>query len=98
MLITSEQLAEIELFASRGFTVNEIAVVLNINIVELSLDFNQPDSVAYPSFERGRLKALLDIRNSIFASAVSGSSPAQTEILKIFNSQFANLKLTKPDA
>lgn len=98
MQLTAEQLILIEQFASRAFTVGEIAVIIEIPVGVLEMEFNAIDSLAFNAFEKGRLKSQLDLRNNIYANALSGSSPAQTEMLKLFNTQYSNLKTINPDA
>jgi len=44
------------------------------------------------------LSAQLEIRNALYNSALSGSSPAQVEIAKSFTNQINYLKILKSDA
>ncbi|MFA6261082.1 MAG: hypothetical protein WC760_06420 [Bacteroidia bacterium] len=98
MQISQEQLQEIENFASRGFLIKEIAAILGVDEPRFERIFSMDSHPAVQAFQRGTLKAQLTIRNSIFDSAVSGSGPAQTEMLKIFSKQVQYLKQIRPDA
>lgn len=98
MQLSEEQLKEIEQFASRAFKVAEIAIIIGVPANELELEFNMPGSLAFTAFEKGRLKSMFDLRNNIYSNALGGSSPAQVEMAKLFNSQYSNLKLINPDA
>lgn len=92
MLLTKDQLNEIELFASRGFTVREVAIILKKNITEFEVLFLDENSDAYLHYNSGILKAQLAIRNSLFNSAVSGSNPAQAEMQQHFDNATDYLK------
>ena len=98
MQLEPEQHTQIELFASRAFKVRDIAIILGVSPDELEIEFTNETSPAFLSFERGRLKAMLDLRNNIYSSAISGSAPAQSEMDSLFKSQYANLKTINPDA
>jgi hypothetical protein len=97
-MYTQEQLTEIEQFASRAFTVREIAIIINVPVDEFEKCFFDEAHPVHIAYMRGSLKAQLDIRNALFNSAISGSSPAQVEIAKSFTNQINYLKILKADA
>lgn len=87
MHLTTEQLKEVESFASLAFSPRDIAVILCIPVDDFEQLFAIETSPIFLAFERGRLKALKDLRAAIYNTAISGSSPAQAEIIKLFKSQ-----------
>jgi hypothetical protein len=92
MHLTPEQLAEIELFASRGFTVREVAIILKLNITDFEILFLEENNPAFMHYNSGLLKAELSVRNSLYNSAVSGSNPAQVEMQQHFTKASNYLK------
>lgn len=97
-MYTPEQLTEIEQFASRAFTVREIAIIVGQPIDDFEKCFFDETHPVHLAYMRGSLKAQLDIRNALYNSALSGSSPAQVEIAKAFTQQINYLKILKSDA
>jgi hypothetical protein len=92
MEFSQEQLKQIELFASRAFSPRDIAIILSLPVQDFEFRFADDQDPAFLAFEKGRLQAELDLRNNIYASAISGSSPAQSEMDKLFKTQRNNLK------
>jgi hypothetical protein len=92
MQFDQEQLNQIELFASRAFSPRDIAVILSVPVQDFEFRFTNNEDPAFLAFEKGRLRAELDLRNNIYASAISGSSPAQAEMEKLFKTQRNHIK------
>jgi|GEM_PF-2313506 len=82
--LTKEQLTELEDLAACWFTEKEIALVLQVDVLELSTRIhrsgNTPEKQA---FFRGRLRTEAETRQSVFEAAANGSGPAQALALKI---------------
>lgn len=93
MEFDTEQLNQIEMFASRAFTPRDVAIIIGVPVMEFEILFTDEKHTAFLAYEKGRLKALMDLRNNIYASALSGSSPAQAEIAKLFTKQASTLNL-----
>jgi hypothetical protein len=97
-MYTEEQLKEIEQFASRAFTVREIAIIIGVPVDVFEKCFFNDAHPVHVAYMRGSLSAQLEIRNALYNSALSGSSPAQVEIAKSFTNQINYLKILKSDA
>jgi hypothetical protein len=76
-------ISEIETYASLMFTKEEIAVILEVDPVEMKALLQERESVAFKAFQRGRLKREAEVRKGIFDLAQNGSSPAQAFAMKI---------------
>lgn len=83
--LTEAQIAEITDLATLFFTPKEIAVMLELDWNKFKFQVELPDSDAYKAFYSGRLQSEVDLRKSIIKLAKSGSSPAQTMALDLFN-------------
>ncbi len=81
--MTEEQLKSLEEFASLMFTLEEIALILEVDFQELSEGVRDPDSDQFKAFQKGRLEREAQLRTSIFTLAANGSSPAQMSALKL---------------
>lgn len=80
----NEQIKEL---AALLFTPAEIAFMLEIDENDVSLS----DGLYYRAYQEGRLQAEVDLRNSIFKLAKSGSSPAQQMMLDILKKSNAKM-------
>lgn len=69
----------IERLAACGFTMNEVAEVLEIKPSELANDASRK------AYRKGFLTRQLELRERIFKDAKNGSSPAQTLAKKILD-------------
>lgn len=94
MQLNEEQLQQVELFASRGFTFKQITIILDLSEEECEFALSNRSSTFYKAYMRGFLKAEMDLRNAIYNSALSGSSPAQAEMIKFFKDAVSELKIT----
>ena len=65
------------------FTKEEIAVILEVDPVQLHTVLEEQDNPVFRAFQRGRLKREADVRKGIFDLAQNGSSPAQAFAMKI---------------
>ena len=76
-------ISDIETYASLMFTKEEIAVILEVDPVELKGLLQERESLVLKAFQRGRLKREAEVRKGIFDLAQNGSSPAQAFAMKI---------------
>ena len=76
-------ITEVETYASLMFTKDEIAVILEVDPVQLHTILEEQDNPTFRAFQRGRLKREAEVRKGIFDLAQNGSSPAQTFAMKI---------------
>jgi hypothetical protein len=76
-------ITEVETYASLMFTKEEIAVILEVDPVELVVLLQDHDNGTFKAFQRGRLKREAEVRKGIFDLAQNGSSPAQAFAMKI---------------
>ena len=76
-------ISDIETYASLMFTKEEIAVILEVDPVEMKTLLMERESPAFKAFQRGRLKREAEVRKGIFDLAQNGSSPAQAFAMKI---------------
>jgi hypothetical protein len=76
-------ITEVETYASLMFTKEEIAVILEVDPVELNLLLQEQDHPVFKAFQKGRLKREAEVRKGIFDLAQNGSSPAQTFAMKL---------------
>jgi len=88
MNLTDQQLEQLELMAGLFFSVKEIMIALSVPLhsqmeFEDHLKFeNTPASIAY---NKGRLTAETELRQSIKQAALNGSNPAQISMIEFFN-------------
>lgn len=83
MKLTKEQLTELEHFAGVFFSLQEMAIVMELDGEALKLEYEKAESVIHQTIQRGRLKQDAELRKIIFTLAKGGSSPAQSLALKI---------------
>lgn len=82
---SEEQLAAVEEMGRVGFFADEIAAVLEMNVADFLLYYQDHDSEIYKRFRKGYLESQLKLRQRIFKDAGHGSSPAQTLAKKILD-------------
>ena len=83
-------ITEVETYASLMFSKEEIAVILEVDPVQLVDLLEDQDNAVFRAFQRGRLKREAEIRKGIFDLAQNGSSPAQTFAMKLIENAKAN--------
>ena len=72
------------------FSKEEIAVILEVDPVQLFDLLEDQDNPVFRAFQRGRLKREAEVRKGIFDLAQNGSSPAQTFAMKLIENAKAN--------
>ena len=83
-------ITEVETYASLMFSKEEIAVILEVDSVQLVDLLEDQDNPVFRAFQRGRLKREAEVRKGIFDLAQNGSSPAQTFAMKLIENAKAN--------
>ena len=83
-------ITEVETYASLMFSIEEIAVILEVDPVQLVDLLEDQDNPVFRAFQRGRLKREAEVRKGIFDLAQNGSSPAQTFAMKLIENAKAN--------
>ena len=83
-------ITEVETYASLMFSKEEIAVILEVDTVQLVDLLEDQDNPVFRAFQRGRLKREAEVRKGIFDLAQNGSSPAQTFAMKLIDNAKAN--------
>ncbi len=83
MNLNPEELKELESFAALFFTLQELAIIMQVEEAALKSELRKPDSVIGAAIQRGRLLQEAKLRQSIIDLATQGSSPAQAIVLKI---------------
>ena len=83
-------ITEVETYASLMFSKEEIAVILEVDPVQLFDLLEDQDNPVFRAFQRGRLKREAEVRKGIFDLAQNGSSPAQTFAMKLIDNAKAN--------
>jgi hypothetical protein len=85
MKLNDEQLSEIESMASYFFSGEEIAIVLDVDVDDLTDALSDDETDAYRAYQKGRLKSKLELRKSILTLAKQGSGPAQSLALRMLD-------------
>jgi len=83
-------ITEVETYASLMFSKEEIAMILEVDPVQLVDLLEDQDNPVFRAFQRGRLKREAEVRKGIFDLAQNGSSPAQTFAMKLIDNAKAN--------
>ena len=83
MLLTDEQLSELQDHAGSFLSVRELAIILQVDYLALWQELNRPDSPAAKVFQRERLLMKSRIRRGILELAAAGSDPAQSKALRL---------------
>jgi len=83
-------ITEVETYASLMFSKEEIAVILEVDPVQLVDLLEDQDNPVFRAFQRGRLKREAEVRKGSVDLAQKGSSPAQTFAMKLIENAKAN--------
>lgn len=86
MLLTEEQLSEIEEMAALLFDAETIALNIEAEDVEAFVaQINIKQGEAFKAFFRGRMRTEIELRSAIKQSALNGSNPAQAVMLSFIS-------------
>lgn len=87
-LTPADVLVEIEKLASFLFTPTEIGLV--IDQVDFDERMEDDESPEYRAYQRGKLKAKLELHKNVLGLAKQGSGPAQSLALRMLANQDAH--------
>lgn len=92
MLLTEEQISEIESMAELFFDISDIAVNIEVHPMDLRDEINSGQGAAFAAYNRGWFKGEIPLRKSIAKAAANGSNPAQNMLLELrTKAQISNL-------
>lgn len=86
MEFNKEQLETIEALAKTFFTIHEVAVILQLDILDFKLEMKNQNSKAYLAYYKGFYEQKRELQKSIIDLALRGSSPAQAQALRFLDS------------
>ena len=92
MLLTEEQIEEVEAMAELFFNTADIAINIQVDAIDLHEEILSQQGPIYAAYKRGWLKGEIPLRKSIAQAAANGSNPAQNMMLELKNkAQISNL-------
>ena len=83
MLLTGEQISEIENMAELFFTLEQIATNAEIDPQEFREEVESQTGPAYTAYMTGWFRGEIPLRKSIAEAAANGSNPAQQMLLTL---------------
>ncbi|OQX93049.1 MAG: hypothetical protein B6I17_04560 [Tenericutes bacterium 4572_104] len=87
MILSQDQLNNIEKYSSLFFSYKEIAILMKLD-VEIFIDFvTDNNTEIYKSYQRGKLISEAELREQIVKLAKMGSPAAQQEAFKLIDTQ-----------
>ena len=81
--LNEDQLNELEAMAKLMLSKSDIAIILEVDEHDFMEIMEDRQADPYRRFQAGRMKSIAEVRKSIFDLAANGSSPAQTEAMKL---------------
>ena len=81
--LNEDQLNELEAMAKLMLSKSDIAIILEVDEHDFMEIMEDKQADPYRRFQSGRMKSIAEVRKSIFDLAANGSSPAQTEAMKL---------------
>ena len=82
MNISEQQLKEIEIHAGNLMSLEDIAMIVEVDYNMLKTDYDRKGSV-FKSYQRGFLIRKSQLNKAAIEQAISGSSPALNQVIKI---------------
>lgn len=79
--LTTEQIRDLETYASLYLSLDDIAAIFECTKPELKAALSNADSPARRAYNKGRALTEVKLRESIVKNALRGSVPAQTTLL-----------------
>ena len=84
-------LETVEASAYKGFAIKEVAHIIGRAPKEFELLFSNENDELVIAYKKGLYQAQADLRSQTMQSALSGSSPAQSEMKKYLDNAAINL-------
>jgi len=81
--LSEDQLSELEAMAKLMLSISDIAIILEVDEHAFRQVMEDKQADPWKRFQSGRMKSIAEVRKSIFDLAANGSSPAQTEAMKL---------------
>lgn len=91
MKLSEADLNQLEEFGSIALPLTDIAVILQVNPDELQTACSEPTSLEHQRYQAGFLRLKAELRKSIKDSAIQGSNPAQSLMIR-FIEEIENTK------
>ena len=92
MLLTEEQIKEIENMAELFFDVGDIATNIEVDPFEFRDEILSEQGPVHSAYKRGWLRGEIPLRKAISQAAANGSNPAQAMLLQLRDkSKISNL-------
>lgn len=85
MNLNQEELKALKDHAENYMSLPQLAIILEVDVDELTVEFNKKDSAVRKAIDHGRMLTLSAVQKSLITSAKNGSNPAQEKILEIIN-------------
>lgn len=83
-MLDKNKLIELERLAGVFYTVPQIAIVLQVEQLDLDREiFRNGNTPEYTAYHKGKLQSEADVRQAIFKAAKDGSGPAQALAMKL---------------
>lgn len=83
MILSDEKLMELKGFGAAFFSIKKTAVCMQLNYDELMIELSNEKSTIYAAYYSGLFESESKVNRSIIDVAINGSSPAQTQALKL---------------
>jgi hypothetical protein len=80
--MTNDELIEIEKYGALMMPPYQVACIMQIDIDLFNFEMQNNSSEIFKAYYKGLYTSIAELRTTILAQAKSGSSPAQTIILK----------------
>lgn len=87
-------LGQVRELGQLGFPVSAVAQLLEMPEKEVFAQFTEKRGELYSAYTAGRIQGMVDVRRTIYASALNSSSPALEKMLEFFRkSEYENTEI-----
>ncbi len=83
MLLTGEQISEVEAMAELFFDIADIAANIEVDPLDLRDEILSESGPAYSAYKKGWLRGEIPLRKAISQAAANGSNPAQAMLFDL---------------
>jgi hypothetical protein len=83
-MLGKQQLKTLEKLGRLQFPIEECAIIINYPALQREIN---TDEVIKNTYERGRLKACVEVRQAILKQAINGSTPAQKQMIDLMSNK-----------
>jgi IS30 family transposase len=92
MELTEEDLARLEEYAGLFLSVDEIAILLNVNVKDLRIELKRDNSEIGKRYFHAKLMSQLEIRRQVINFAKKGSPQAENSVREYMKKQVLSEK------